>query len=192
MIPAYIRDANDQGMLEMAIVENIQRENLDPIEVAMSYQRLIEECSLTQEQMAIRVGKKRASVTNFLRLLKLPAKIQHDLKVGLLSVGHAKVLLGLDDVMMQEYLCDLVIKEDMSVRQLEDKIRKLSEPKKKTEQTEQDLPDEYFKVLEIVGKYFENNISLKRTNTGKGSMTIHFNSDEEVRKFLKALEDSKF
>ena len=192
MIPAYIRDANDQGMLEMAIVENIQRENLDPIEVAMSYQRLIEECSLTQEQMAIRVGKKRASVTNFLRLLKLPAKIQHDLKVGLLSVGHAKVLLGLDDVMMQEYLCDLVIKEDMSVRQLEDKIRKLSEPKKKTEQTEQDLPDEYFKVLEIVGKYFENNISLKRTNTGKGSMTIHFHSDEEVRKFLTALEDSKF
>ena len=89
MMPAYIRDTNDQGMLEMAIVENIQRENLDPIEVAMSYQRLIEECSLTQEQMAVRVGKKRASVTNYLRLLKLPAKIQHDLKVGLLSVGHA-------------------------------------------------------------------------------------------------------
>ena len=192
MVPAYIRDANDQGMLEMAIVENIQRENLDPIEVAMSYQRLIEECSLTQEQMAIRVGKKRASVTNFLRLLKLPAKIQHELNVGLLSVGHAKVLLGLEDVMLQEYLCDLVIKEDMSVRQLEDKIRKLSEPKKKAEQAEQDLPDEYFKVLEIVGKYFENNISLKRTNAGKGSMTIHFNSDDEVRKFLKALEDSKF
>ena len=192
MVPAYIRDANDQGMLEMAIVENIQRENLDPIEVAMSYQRLIEECSLTQEQMAIRVGKKRASVTNFLRLLKLPAKIQHDLKVGLLSVGHAKVLLGLEDVMLQEYLCDLVIKDDMSVRQLEDKIRKLSEPKKKSEQTGQELPDEYFKVLEIVGKYFENNISLKRTNAGKGSMTIHFNSDDEVRKFLKALEDSKF
>ena len=84
MIPAYIRDTNDQGMLEMAIVENIQRENLDPIEVAMSYQRLIEECNLTQEQMAFRVGKKRASVTNYLRLLKLPAKVQHDLKAGLL------------------------------------------------------------------------------------------------------------
>ena len=96
MIPAYIRDTNDQGMLEMAIVENIQRENLDPIEVALSYQRLIEECNLTQEQMAVRVGKKRATVTNSLRLLKLPAKIQHDLKVGLLSVGHAKVLLGID------------------------------------------------------------------------------------------------
>ena len=133
MIPAYIRDTNDQGMLEMAIVENIQREDLDPIEVAMSYQRLIEECNLTQEQMAVRVGKKRASVTNFLRLLKLPAKIQHDLKVGLLSVGHAKVLLGVDDIRLQEYLCDLVIKEDMSVRQLEDKIRKMSEPKKQPE-----------------------------------------------------------
>ena len=162
MIPAYIRDANDQGMLEMAIVENIQRENLDPIEVAMSYQRLIEECNLTQEQMAVRVGKKRASVTNFLRLLKLPAKIQHDLKVGLLSVGHAKVLLGIEDRNLQEYLCDLVIKDGLSVRQLEDKIAKLSEPKKKAQEEAQDLPDEYFRVLEIVGKYFENNISLKR------------------------------
>ncbi len=188
MIPAYIRDTNDQGMLEMAIVENIQREDLDPIEVAMSYQRLIEECSLTQEQMAIRVGKKRASVTNFLRLLKLPAKIQHDLKVGLLSVGHAKVLLGIDDVRLQEYLCDLVIKDDMSVRQLEEKIKKLSEPKKASEDNGQELPDEYFKVLEIVGRYFENNISLKRSSGGKGSMTIHFNSDEEIRKFLKAIE----
>ena len=192
MIPAYIRDTNDQGMLEMAIVENIQRENLDPIEVAMSYQRLIEECNLTQEQMAIRVGKKRASVTNYLRLLKLPAKLQHDLKVGLLSVGHAKVLLGVEDLKMQEYLCDLVIKEDMSVRQLEDKIRKMAQPKAETAEDAQDLPDEYFKVLEIVGKYFENNISLKRSKTGKGSMTIHFTSDEEVQKFLKALEDSNF
>lgn len=192
MMPAYIRDTNDQGMLEMAIVENIQRENLDPIEVALSYQRLIEECSLTQEQMAVRVGKKRASVTNYLRLLKLPAKIQHDLKVGLLSVGHAKVLLGVDDIKLQEYLCDLVIKEDMSVRQLEDKIKKMSEPKKENQDLGKDLPEEYFKVLEIVGKYFENNISLKRAESGKGSMTIHFNSDEEVRNFLKALEDSKF
>ena len=192
MVPAYIRDTTDQGMLEMAIVENIQRENLDPIEVALSYQRLIEECNLTQEQMAVRIGKKRASVTNHLRLLKLPAKIQHDLKVGLLSVGHAKVLLGVEDIKTQEYLCDLVIKEGLSVRQLEDKIKKLSQPKKQEAESGQDLPEEYFKVLEIVGKYFENNISLKRSDSGKGSMTIHFNSDEEVRKFLKALEDSEF
>ena len=192
MIPAYIRDTDDQGMLEMAIVENIQRENLDPIEVAMSYQRLIEECNLTQEQMAVRVGKKRASVTNYLRLLKLPAKIQHDLKVSLLSVGHAKVLLGVEDQQLQEYLCDLVIKDDLSVRQLEEKIKKLSQKKNVSEEQGQDLPEEYFKVLEIVGKYFENDISLKRSTAGKGTMTIHFSSDEEVRKFLTALEESKF
>lgn len=192
MVPAYIRDANDQGMLEMAIVENIQRENLDPIEVAMSYQRLIDECSLTQEQMADRVGKKRASVTNYLRLLKLPAKVQHDLKVGLLSVGHAKVLLGLDDVVLQEKLCDFVIKNSLSVRQLEDKIKELQaqqqnevKPKK-----EVNLPDEYYWVLEHIGKFFDKSISLKRADSGKGTMTIHFDSDDEIRRFLKALEDS--
>ena len=190
-IPAYIRETDDQGMLEMAIVENIQREDLDPIEVALSYQRLIEECNLTQEQMATRVGKKRASVTNYLRLLRLPAKIQHDLKVGLLSVGHAKVLLGVENQEIQEKLCDLVIKEELSVRQLENMIRKMEKgenPKDKPQ--EQDLPEDYFKVLEIVGKYFTNNISLKRNSSGKGTMTIHFSSDEEISKFLKALEES--
>ena len=189
-IPAYIRDADDQGMLEMAIVENIQRENLDPIEIALSYQRLIDECSLTQEQMATRVGKKRASVTNYLRLLKLPAKVQHDLKVGLLSVGHAKVLLGIEDEAIQERLCDLVIREGLSVRQLEDRLRKATAAEKTGRNEEQDLPEDYFKVLEIVGKYFTNSISLKRTSGGKGTMTIHFSSDEEIHKFLNALEKS--
>ena len=99
----------------------------------------------------------------------------------------------MEDQELQEHLCDVVIKEDLSVRHLEEKIKKMSEPKKKAgDISGQDLPEEYFKVLEIVGKYFENNISLKRGNGGKGSMTIHFNSDEEVRKFLKALEESKF
>ena len=189
LIPAYVRDADDQGMLEMAIVENIQRENLDPIEIALSYQRLIDECRLTQEQMALRVGKKRASVTNYLRLLKLPAKIQHDLKVGQLSVGHAKVLLSVEDSRVQEALCDLVVKEGLSVRELEKKIQRLQETSNVTQTAEaQDLPDEYFKVLEIVGRYFDNSISLKRTPSGKGSMTIRFNSDEEMRKFLTAIE----
>jgi ParB family chromosome partitioning protein len=191
MIPAYIMEANDQGMLEMAIVENIQRENLDPIEVALSYQRLIEECHLTQEQMAERVGKKRVSVTNYLRLLKLPAKVQHDLKVGLLSVGHAKVLLGLEDSLIQEQFCDLVIKNGLSVRQLEEKVNKLC---KKTDQdvnrNEQDLPEEYYRVLEHVGKYFGDNISLKRSSSGKGTMTIRFSSDDDIKKFLQALDDA--
>ena len=190
-IPAYIRDTDDQGMLEMAIVENLQRENLDPIELAMSYQRLIEECNLTQEQMAGRVGKKRASVTNYLRLLKLPAKVQHDLKVGLLSVGHAKVLLALDDPAAQEALCDLVIKNDLSVRQLEDRVRRLQEGEQPKPRTDQQLPDDYDKVLEHMGRFFSNNISLKRSPSGKGTMTVRFDSDEEMSRFLKALDSSE-
>lgn len=189
MIPSYIRDASEQGMLEMAIVENIQRENLDPIEVAMSYQRLIDECSLTQEQMADRVGKKRASVTNYLRLLKLPAKIQHDLKVGMISVGHAKVILGVEDTLLQEQLCDAVVREDLSVRALEQLLAKEAKPaEKKKADIQQDLPENYYKVLERVGKYFGDNISLKRNKGGKGTITIHFSSDAEIDAFLKDLE----
>ncbi len=193
MIPAYVLETNDQGMLEMAIVENIQRENLDPIEVALSYQRLIEECRLTQEQMATRVGKKRASVANTLRLLRLPAKAQHDLKVGLISVGHAKVILGVEDPADQEVLCDAVVQDGLSVRQLEEKVRKMMAEKKAIKEKEeaQELPEQCYRVLEIVGKYFDNNISLKRNNAGKGSMTIRFNNDEEMNKFLEALEKAQ-
>lgn len=189
MIPAYIRDASEQGMLEMAIVENIQRENLDPIEVAMSYQRLMDECSLTQEQMADRVGKKRASVANQLRLLKLPAKVQHDLKVGLVSVGHAKVLLGVEDPQTQEMLCDLIVKNGLSVRQLEEKIKAMGKTKStSSEDGPQELPEMYYRLLENVGKYFGENISLKRSRDGKGTMTIKFESDAQMEQFLKALD----
>ena len=191
MVPAYVMEADDQGMLEMAIVENIQRENLDPIEVAMSYQRLIDECRLTQEQMAERVGKKRASVTNALRLLRLPAKVQHDLKVGLISVGHAKVILGVDDPSLQEKLCDLVVRDGLSVRQLEEKLRKLMNAGEKDESQVRELPEHCYRVLEIMGKYFDNNISLKRNDAGKGSMTIRFGNDAEMQRFLQALENAK-
>ena len=190
MIPAYIRDANDQGMLEMAIVENIQRENLDPIEVAMSYQRLMEECRLTQEQMADRVGKKRASVANQLRLLKLPAKVQHDLKVGLVSVGHAKVLLGVEDPKVQEALCDLIVRRGLSVRQLEEKVKAL-EKVEPEEKEPQELPEMYYRLLENVGRYFGDNISLRRTSAGKGSITIRFDSDEQMERFLQALDPNR-
>jgi len=192
MIPAYIRDANDQGMLEMAIVENIQRENLDPIEVAMSYQRLMEECRLTQEQMADRVGKKRASVANQLRLLRLPAKVQHDLKVGLVSVGHAKVLLGVEDPDVQESLCDLIVRNGLSVRQLEEKVRALSKggSAKATEEP-QELPEMYYRLLESIGRYFGDNISLRRTDSGKGSLTIKFDSDEQMEHFLTVLDSNR-
>ena len=187
LIPAYVRNSDDQGMLEMAIVENIQRSDLDPIEISMSYQRLMEECSLTQEQLASRVGKKRASVANYLRLLQLPAKVQHDIKVGLVSVGHAKVLLGVDEPAVQEQLCDAIIKNGLSVRQLEDRVRALYAEPRRT--FEQDLPDFYYRILENVGKIFGDNISLKRGGNGKGTLTIRFNSDEEMERFLKALDD---
>ena len=188
MVPAYIRDASEQGMLEMAIVENIQRENLDPIEVAMSYQRLMEECRLTQEQMADRVGKKRASVANQLRLLKLPAKVPHDLKVGLVSVGHAKVLLAVEDPAVQEMLCDLIVKNGLSVRQLEERVKALAKNEPAAKNEPQELPDMYYRLLENVGRYFGDNISLRRGRDGKGSLTIKFESDAQMEQFLQALD----
>ena len=193
-IPAYVRDANDQGMLEMAIVENVQRENLDPIELAMSYQRLMDECQLTQDSMADRVGKKRATIANTLRLLKLPAKVQHDLKVGLLSTGHAKALLSLQSPAEQEHLCDLTIRDGLSVRQLESLVRKLqSDPGARhtlPKDGPKDLPEHYNRLLEHMGQYFSGDISLRRNASGKGTMTVRFSSDEEVQKFLKLFEES--
>ena len=192
MIPSFIRSASDQGMLEMAIVENIQREDLDPIETALSYRRLIEECSLTQDQMAQRIGKKRSSVTNYLRLLSLPAKVQHDLKVGLLSVGHAKAILSVDDSVMQEQLCEDTVREGLSVRQLEERVRKLnSRPATARKSASQELPEDYCRILEHMGKFFEQDISLKRSASGKGTMTVRFSNDEEAGRFLKALEDAQ-
>ncbi len=196
-IPAYIRDANDQGMLEMAIVENVQRENLDPIEIALSYRRLIEECSLTQDELADRVGKKRATVANTIRLLKLPDKVQHDIKVGLLSAGHAKAILSIEDSRTQERLCDLVIKDGMSVRELEALVKRIIEenkPLKTSKKTPkpQELTEDYYRLLDRIGKYFSSDISLKRSANGKGVMTIHFSSDSEVQAFVKALEEKQF
>lgn len=188
-IPAYVREADDEAMLAMAIVENIQRQDLDPIEEALSYRRLIEECHLTQEQMADRIGKKRASVTNSLRLLRLPAKVQHDLKVGLISVGHAKVLLSLEDPILQEQICDRIIRDGLSVRQTEERVKRAFEAGKPAP-APQELPDAYVRVLERLGRYFEDNISLKRGADGKGTMTVRFTSDEQMQRFLDALENS--
>lgn len=190
-IPAYIRKADDQGMLEMAIVENIQRENLDAIEVALSFQRLIEECDLTQEAMADRVGKKRATVTNYLRLLKLPAQVQIALREGKISMGHAKCVLSLEEVEKQIQLCDLIIKNDLSVRQAEQKAKALQHPAAPKEESPVNLPDTHYRVLEIVGRYFSNHISLKRNEKGKGSITIQFANDQEIEAFLKDLEGIK-
>ena len=193
-IPAYVRDANDQGMLEMAIVENVQRENLDPIELALSYRRLIDECSLTQDEMADRVGKKRTTVANTLRLLKLPAKVQHDIKVGILSAGHAKALLGLEDSALQEQLCDLTVRDGLSVRELEALVRKAvagKAPKPGTARVQSPLPENFTRVQEQLGKYFSNEVVIRRNASGKGSMTVRFDSDEEITAFLQALDNAK-
>lgn len=195
-IPAYIRETDDQGMLEMAIVENVQRENLDPIEVALSYQRLLTECNLTQEQMADRLGKNRSSVANQIRLLKLPVKVQHDLKVGQISVGHAKVLLSIDDPDLQSKLCDYTIKNALNVRQLEQKVKALlakdNAPAEKPKAVEgaSMMPELHKDLCREVAKYFKGKISLKRNDDGKGSITINFSSDAEVNRFLDAIKNS--
>ncbi|MBP5398301.1 MAG: ParB/RepB/Spo0J family partition protein, partial [Bacteroidales bacterium] len=177
-IPAYIVKTDDKGMLEMAIVENIQREDLDPIEIAMSYQRLIDECDLTQDQMAQRVGKKRSSITNYLRLLKLPAKLQHDLKEGLLSVGHAKVILGVEDAALQEELCDMVVRDGLSVRALEERIARLGRGSHAPQA--QELPEYCFHAAEVLGKYFDGKVNVKLGSGGAGRVTLSFSSQEQL------------
>ena len=190
-VPIYLHKVDDRNMLEMAIVENIQREDLDAIETALSFQRLIDECNLTQEEMAFRVGKKRSSITNYLRLLKLPAEVQKLVKIGAISMGHAKVLLGVTEESSLLPLCELIISNDLSVRQLEEKVASLDKSHEKKEKKEVSYPESYHKVAEIVGKYFNNNVSLKRNDKGKGSITIQFKNDSEVENFLQALENSK-
>jgi len=190
-IPAYIRKTDDQGMLEMAIVENIQREDLDSIEVALSFQRLIEECNLTQEAMAERVGKKRATVTNYLRLLRLPAEIQFAIRAKKISMGHAKALLALETDKEQLKFANQIIEQDLSVRQIEQKIQNLGkkrEKKEKEESVAMELPDSHFRVIEIIGKYFNNNVTARRDAKGSGEISIRFSNDSEMEAFLQALE----
>ena len=197
MIPAFVREANDQGMLEMAIVENIQRENLDPIETALSYRRLIDECSLTQEQLADRLGKKRPSVANTLRLLNLPPKLQHDLKVGLISTGHAKVILGVEDPAVQEQVCDAVISGSLNVRQTEDLISDirrggvLPAKKPRVPKAAAQLPESWVRLGDGLGRHFAAGVSLRRSSTGKGTLTVKFDSEEEVARLLEILENAK-
>ena len=190
-IPAYIRKTDDQGMLEMAIVENIQREDLDSIEVALSFQRLIEECNLTQEAMAERVGKKRATVTNYLRLLRLPAEIQFAIRAKKISMGHAKALLALETDKEQLKFANQIIEQDLSVRQIEQKIQNLGKKREKKEKEEpvaMELPDSHFRVIEIIGKYFNNNVTARRDAKGSGEISIRFSKDSEMEAFLQALE----
>jgi ParB family transcriptional regulator, chromosome partitioning protein len=192
-IPAYIRlAANDTEMLEMALVENIQRAELNPIEVAISYQRLIDECKLTHESLATRVAKNRATVTNALRLLKLPPEIQNALKQGYLTTGHAKALAGIEDIAFQLMLFRQITAQNLSVRETESMIQKYNSEnanRKAAKPAAEKLSPEYRRVQDAFSSFFGSKTQLKRTADGKGQIVIGFNSDEELNKFLELLED---
>ena len=189
-IPAYVRTADDQGMLELALVENIQREDLDPIEVAISYQRLVEECHLTQENLSDRIGKKRSTVSNYLRLLKLPAEIQLGLRTSQLSMGHARSIITITDPEVQLTIYRKIIANNLSVRKIEEMVRLLqSGPATKPVKSIQ--PFEHGQLQDQLKRFFEVNVQFKRTEKGKGKIVLEFNSDEELEKILGKLDQIK-
>lgn len=190
-IPAYVRSADDQAMLELALVENIQREDLDAIEIAISYQRLIDECSLSQENMADRVGKKRSTIANYLRLLKLPAEIQAGIRLKKITMGHARALINIDDVEKQLSIYHHVIEEDLSVRNIEDLVRNLTQPKEDNgvdKRSARDLPMEYLNYRDNLRSYFKSRVQLSRTDKGAGKIVIPFNSDQELKTIIEMLQ----
>ncbi|MFC2137082.1 ParB/RepB/Spo0J family partition protein [Bacteroidota bacterium] len=193
-IPSFIRTVNDQGMLEMALVENIQREDLNAIEVAISYQRLIEECNLTQESLSDRVGKKRSTVTNYLRLLKLPAEIQLGLREKLISMGHARSIINIDNPKTQLAIYNRIIDEKLSVRQVEDIVRNLDEQPEKAKKAAKkiiDIPEEYALLQNQLTNHFKTDVEFKRSNKGSGKIVIPFKSDEELERILGIFDNLK-
>ncbi len=188
-IPAYIRIANDQAMLEMALVENIQRVDLNSLEVALSYQRLIEECNLTQEQLSTKVGKKRSTVTNYLRLLKLSAEVQLAIINKEISMGHARAILSVENEDQQRSILKRILKEDLSVRQTEDLVRGYSESKiKKTSATKSTLSFAYQKFKEDLSLQLKHSVKLQVKDNGNGKIEIPFKSLEELNKIIEAFE----
>jgi ParB family chromosome partitioning protein len=190
-IPAYVRTADDMTLLEMALVENIQREDLNPIEIAISYQRLIEECNITQENLAERVGKKRSTVANYLRILKLPAQIQLGIREDKISIGHAKVLLNIDDEKLQIKVYNQILKKSLSVRQVEDLLKNLSADGTKIKKSDSDSSkgEEYKKLSEHLKNIFGSKVEFKRNVNGNGKIIIPFYSDEELERILSIFEN---
>lgn len=193
-VPAYVREAEDDLMLEMALVENIQREDLDPIEVAISYQRLMEECKLTQESMSDRVGKKRSTISNYLRLLKLPAEIQLGLREKQISMGHARALINVEDPARQLAIFGQTIKEDLSVRKVEALVRDLDkpvEPQAPKAPVGEDSNEAYSALRHQLSSFFKTNIQFSRDPKGKGKIVIPFRSDEELEQIVAILDKVK-
>ena len=190
-IPAYIRLANDQEMLEMALVENIQRKDLDPIEVALTYQRLIEEIDLTQEEMSARVGKKRSTISNYLRLLKLDPIIQTGMRDGFLSMGHGRALINVENSEDQLSIYEKIIKDKLSVRQTEQLVKEgKEEPVKVISKpvTNKENPEFVSKGLKTFSEYFGHKIDVKLSGVDKGKILIPFHSEEDFNRIKKLLE----
>lgn len=192
-IPAFIRIANDQQMLEMALVENIQRSNLNPIEVALSYQRLMEECKLTQEQCSERVGKKRSTIANFLRLLKLPEEIQASLQNSAISMGHARALINVKDKETQISIFNDTVANGFSVREVEQLVKTFAESgyKQSSKTQKQNIPNSLpfssQQAIHTLGRNLEKEVEIKRTKKGKGKIIIPFSSDEDFNDLMKKL-----
>lgn len=193
-IPAYIRTVDDQGMLELALVENIQREDLNSIEVAISYQRLIEECNITQEEVSERVGKKRSTITNYLRLLKLPAEIQLALRGKKISMGHARGIINIENPKSQVAIFHRIMEEQLSVRQVEELVRNLEEqPEKAIKAAKKviSLPEEYIQLQNHLANHFDSKVEFKRNNKGAGKIIIQFKSDEDLERILGIFDNLK-
>ena len=185
-VPAYIREVDDTTLHAMALVENIQREDLNAIEISLGMQRLVEECGLTQEALAERLGKKRSTVANYLRLLNLPEEIQFAIKSGVISMGHAKVLVGVESKAKQLSLLKRCIKSNLSVRQLEELVRNLSERKPKAVSVvDEEYPESYGRLVEYLEKFFSQDIAIKRGKSGGGKIVIDFASYKDIENFVE-------
>ena len=188
-VPAYIRLANDQEMLEMALVENIQRKNLDPIEVALSYQRLIDEIKLTQEELSTRVGKKRSTVTNYLRLLKLDPIIQTGMRDNFISMGHGRALINIESNTDQLNIYEKIVRDKLSVRQTEDLVRNLKTGNiVKAQKKKQELPFIISNSVKDLNSFFDKKIDISVSKSGKGKISIPFDSIEDFSRIKKLLK----
>ena len=187
-LPAYVREVDDENLHAMALVENIQRQDLNAIEIALGMQRLLDECNLTQDALSEKVGKKRSSVANYLRLLKLPNEVQLALKEGLISMGHAKAIAGAPDE-EQVRLLKKCIKKGLSVRQTEELVRAWSEKgvKPAREGEEEEYPDSYLRLVERLEQLFTSEIAIKRAKNGGGKITIGFSNDADIEQFIERL-----
>ena len=187
-IPAYIRSANDQQMLEMALIENIQRENLNAIEVALSFQRMIDECNLKQEELGERVSKNRSTVTNYLRLLKLSPAIQASIRDGQISMGHAKALITITDPVNQLFVHQQILQHGLSVRRVEEMAREIQRPSPKKEgKKPEPIAYQFQKIQDDLASKFETKVRLKISDDGKGAIEIPFLSEDDLGRILEML-----